>query len=236
MDRRVEIDMGLAEVRQRIADAERAAGRPPGSAKLIAVTKTLPASDIALAADLGVRDVGENRDQEARVKSAQLADRELTWHFIGQLQRNKCPSVARYAHVVHSVDRAELVTGLDRGAGAAERRVRILIQVSLDGQVHRGGVAAADVLQLADMIASAQHLDLRGVMAVAPLGVDPARAFATLADIAATVRAEHPAAVEISAGMSGDLEQAIEAGATYVRVGTAIFGRRPENVSRLEEA
>ena len=201
---------------------------------MIAVTKTWPASDIRLLAELGVTDIGENRDAEAAPKAAQCADLPLTWHFVGQLQTRKCRSVAGYADVVHSVDRPHLVQVLAREARRAERTITCLVQVSLDGGagvpgvsgVPRGGVPVGEALPLADQVAAEDGLRLGGVMAVAPLGAPPLDAFRRLAEVAAAVRAGHPAAVMISAGMSGDLDEAIEAGATHVRVGTALLGAR----------
>jgi hypothetical protein len=226
--RRSEIRAGLRAVRARIAAACQAAGRSPAEVTLIAVTKTRPASDIGLLSELGVPDVGENRAQEAAAKAAECAalGLRLTWHFIGQLQVNKAASVISYANVIHSVDRLRLVGALGSRAVAAGRTVTCLVQASLDDDPGRGGAAAAQVRVVADAIATTGGLVLGGLMAVAPLGVPPADAFAKLAELSLVVRSVQPAAVMISAGMSGDLEQAIEAGATHVRVGTALLGGR----------
>ncbi len=226
-DRSAELAANLAEVRARIEAACRAAGRDPAEVTLIVVTKTWPAEDVRLLAGLGVTDVGENRDQEAAPKAAACADLGLRWHFVGQLQTNKARSVVRYADVVHSVDRAHLVAALGSAAERAGRRVGCLVQVRLEATEGRGGADPADVLALADQIGGAPALDLRGVMAVAPLGEPPEPAFARLADLAAELRRAHPSATWVSAGMSGDLEAAVAAGATHVRVGTAVLGRRP---------
>ena len=215
----------LAALEQRLARACAAAGRDREELTLVAVSKTHPAGDVATLRGLGVRDFGENRDQEAREKAAAVPD--VRWHFVGAVQTNKARSVARYAHVVHSVDRAALVQALAVGAGRAERELDVLLQVSLDGDPARGGAPPDEVPRLADQVAAAQRLRLAGVMAVAPRDADPARAFAALAEVAARLRADHPAATAVSAGMTGDLEQAIACGATHVRVGTALFGRRP---------
>jgi PLP dependent protein len=195
---------------------------------LIAVTKTFPVSDIRLLSELGITDVGENKDQEAAPKAAQCAALGLTlsWHFVGQLQANKAASVAAYADVIHSVDRPRLVSALGRRAVAAGRQLRCLVQVSLDDAPGRGGALAAEVPALADAIAAEPGLSLDGVMAVAPLGQPARPAFARLAEIADIVRSAHPAATAISAGMSGDLEDAIAEGATLVRIGTALLGGR----------
>jgi PLP dependent protein len=226
--RRDELAARLADVRGRIAKACEVAGRDAGDITLIAVTKTRPASDVRLLSELGLRDVGENRDAEAAPKAAQCSDLNLTWHFIGQLQTNKCASVVRYASVVHSVDRARLVQALGRAARRAERTVDCLIEVSLDGDPARGGAPAGEVPALAEALEAESGLVLRGVMAIAPLGTAPAAAFARLLDSASAVREVRPSATVISAGMSGDLEAAVEAGATHLRIGTALLGdRRP---------
>jgi len=224
--RRDELAANLAAVRARMAAAARAAGRSPDELTLVAITKTFPAEDVALLADLGVADVGENRAQEAAAKHAAVPA-PLRWHFVGTLQRNKAALVASFADVVHSVDRSELVTALDRAATA---RLDVLVQVSLDDSPGRGGAAVADVPALAARVTASEHLVLRGLMAVAPLGADPGPAFERLAAAAARLRADHPEATWISAGMSGDLEAAVAAGATHVRIGTALLGRRPPPV------
>ena len=226
--RRDELATRLAAVRERIDAACEAAGRKPQEVTLIAVTKTFPASDVRLLNGLGVTDFGENRDAEAAPKAAQCADLDLVWHFIGQLQTNKAASVARYASFVHSVDRLRLIHALGAAARQAERIIQCLIEVSLDGDPVRGGAPAGLVPGLAEALMAEAGLVLAGVMAIAPLGVPPADAFAGLRDSSAVVRAVRPAATVISAGMSGDLEPAIAAGATHVRIGTALLGdRRP---------
>lgn len=179
-------------------------------------------------AELGVRDIGENRDQEARVKVTEIADRgRLTVHFIGQVQTNKAASVARYADVVHSVDRPKLAQALGGAAARYGRCLETLIQVDLSQAPGRGGVQPTQARALADIVAATEGLSLRGVMAVAPLGADPAAAFERLAELADGIRADHPSARWISAGMSGDLEIAVGFGATHLRVGSAILGSRP---------
>jgi pyridoxal phosphate enzyme (YggS family) len=228
--RREELAVRLADVRGRIAKACEAAGRDVGDITLIAVTKTRPASDVRLLSELGLADVGENRDAEAAPKAAQCADLNLTWHFIGQLQTNKCASVVRYASVVHSVDRLRLIRALGQAARRADRVVSSLIEVSLDGDPARGGAPAEQVAPLAEAVAAEPGLVLGGVMAIAPLGLAPAEAFARLLDSAAVVRAVRPSAMVISAGMSGDLEAAVEVGATHLRIGTALLGDRGPRV------
>jgi PLP dependent protein len=241
--RRGEISAALDEVRQRIAAACAAAGRSPAEITLIAVTKTRPVSDVALLRELGVTDIGENRDQEARAKAGQAAalGLELTWHFVGQLQARKVASVVSYASVVHSVDRMRLVESLAARARTLRKTVICLVQVSLDepgppesGPAARGGAGPQEAGVLADAIAAhgpagpgEGGLVLGGVMAVAPLGRPAGPAFDLLAGVAAQVRARHPGATAISAGMSGDLEEAVAAGATHLRIGTALLGGRP---------
>ncbi|MCW6008582.1 YggS family pyridoxal phosphate-dependent enzyme [Micromonospora sp. CPCC 205371] len=226
-----EIGAGLASVRARIERACSAAGRDPGEVTLVVVTKTYPASDVELLAGLGVADVGENRDQEAAPKAAAVSA-PVRWHFVGQLQRNKCRSVVTYADVVHSVDGVRLAETL---AGAAqrhrERALDVLVQVSIDGDPARGGAvrggdADRDPERVAAAVAGAPALRLAGVMAVAPMDWAPDAAFASLARTAADLRAVYPEATAISAGMSGDLEAAIAHGATHVRIGSAVLGTR----------
>lgn len=229
--RAAELADNLAGVQDRIASACASAGRDRAELTLIVVTKFFPADDVRRLHDLRVRDIGESRDQEAAAKVAELDPGirdDLRVHFIGQLQSNKAPHVSAYADVVHSVDRAKIVAALDRGAVTHERTPQVLVQVDLSGDdAGRGGAAPGQVAELADLIAASQALRLRGVMAVAPLYGDAGQAFGRLREIAAGVRSNHPDATWISAGMSGDLEQAVAAGATHLRVGSAILGSRP---------
>lgn len=233
-DRRAALAAALATVQARMADSCAVAHRDPHDLTLIAVTKGFPASDIATLAELGVHDIGESRDQHAKVKVTQLADSpvadRLRWHFVGRLQTNKARSVARYAQVVHSVDRADLVAALDAGAARAGRLVDVFVQVSLDEDPERGGIPASGLLVLADTVASAERLRLRGVMTVVPMTADPDTAFGDLAARSAEVRAAHPDATAISAGMSADFEAAIRHGATHLRIGSALLGRRSPDV------
>jgi pyridoxal phosphate enzyme (YggS family) len=227
----------LAAVEARIAAACKSAGRARSEVTLVAVSKTFPASDVVLLAGLGVLDVGENRDQEAAPKATEVAALRdasapvLRWHFIGALQTNKCASVARYASVVHSVDRPRLVAALGAAARTTGRRLRCLVQVDLDDgrRPGRSGALPADVDVMAAAVSAQSGLELAGVMAVAPLGADPGAAFRRLAEVAAVVRRRYPDADMISAGMSADFEAAIAHGSTHVRVGAALLGvRRPQ--------
>jgi pyridoxal phosphate enzyme (YggS family) len=230
--RKAQLAENLSVVRTRISEAAHQSGRVAEDITLVVVTKFFPASDVHLLAELGVTDVGENKHQEAQEKIAQCAGVPVRWHYIGGLQSNKAAQVAQYADVVHSVDRAKLVPRLAQGASGRGKSLEVLIQVSLDGASGGGsgrhGADPREVPDLAARIAQTEHLELRGLMAVAPLGADPRPAFAELAGFSEQLRAEYPAATWISAGMSGDLEAAISAGATHVRVGSGILGQRPE--------
>lgn len=234
-ERKAELASNLARVEERISAACAAAGRRRDEVTLVVVTKTYPASDVRLLAELGVRHVAENRDQEAAPKAAECSDLPLEWHFVGQLQTNKVRSVAGYAHVVQSVDRPKLVNALSGAAVRAGRELGCLVQVALDAEPgeagSRGGAAPSAVQKLADVVAAAEGLRLEGVMTVAPLSGPYAgrqlAAFEQLMEISSRMREEHPAANMVSAGMSDDLEDAVLAGATHVRVGTAVLGVRP---------
>ncbi|MFE7895316.1 YggS family pyridoxal phosphate-dependent enzyme [Streptomyces sp. NPDC057412] len=234
-DRKHELAENLAKVERRIEAACAAAGRSRDEVTLIVVTKTYPADDVRILAELGVRHVAENRDQDAAPKAAACADLPLAWHFVGQLQTNKVRSVAGYADFVQSVDRARLVTALSKEAVRQERELGCLIQVALDAgeseRGERGGVAPGGIGELAASVAAAPGLRLAGLMTVAPLTGEYAgrqrAAFERLMDLSTDLRRAHPAANMVSAGMSADLEEAVAAGATHVRVGTAVLGVRP---------
>jgi pyridoxal phosphate enzyme (YggS family) len=214
----------LAEVDGRIADAARAAGRDPAELTRIVVTKFHPPSLVRELFDLGVRDVGENRHQEAAAKAAELTDLDLSWHFVGQLQSNKARAVRRYASAVHSVDRPSLVDALagDADAGTLD----CFIELNLTDDTGRGGVAPADADRLAEQVAATPGLRLRGVMAVAPLDAEPRAAFAGVRAVSDRIQTLVPSATAISAGMSDDFAAAIAEGATHLRIGTAITGKR----------
>nr|WP_151773289.1 YggS family pyridoxal phosphate-dependent enzyme [Streptomyces abyssomicinicus] len=234
-ERGEELAANLARVEDRIAAACAAAGRAREEVTLIVVTKTYPASDVRILAGLGVRHVAENRDQDAAPKAAACADLPLSWHFVGQLQTNKVRSVAGYAEMVQSVDRSRLVTALSKEAVRTGREIGCLIQVALDAEEkergERGGVAPGGVEELAALIASSEGLRLGGLMTVAPLTGQYAgrqrAAFDRLMDLSTVLRRAHPTATMVSAGMSADLEEAVAAGATHVRVGSAVLGVRP---------
>ncbi|MFD5001081.1 YggS family pyridoxal phosphate-dependent enzyme [Streptomyces buecherae] len=233
--RRSELADNLARVEERIAAACAASGRKRSEVTLIVVTKTYPASDVRLLSELGVREVAENRDQDAAPKAAACTDLPLRWHFVGQLQSNKVRSVASYADLVQSVDRKRLVNALSTAAVRAGRELDCLLQVALDAESGdaggRGGIAPDGVADLADAVAESEGLRLRGLMTVAPLAGPyagrPRAAFERLREISSSLRVAHPAATMVSAGMSSDLEDAVAAGATHLRVGTAVLGVRP---------
>jgi pyridoxal phosphate enzyme (YggS family) len=229
VNRAAELAANLGAVRARIAGACAEAGRPTDDVRLVVVTKFFPAEDVRLLADLGVTDVGESRHQEAAAKAAECADLGLTWHFIGGLQSNKAAAVASYSDVVESVDRGKLVRPLAAGAEERSHEVDVLLQVSLDppGASGRAGAEPDQLSALASSVEASARLRLRGLMAVAPLGEDPRTAFERLAGIRQEFLAEHPDASWLSAGMSGDLEHAVHAGATHVRIGSAVLGSRP---------
>lgn len=214
----------LAAVRAGVADACRVAERQPDDVTLIVVTKFHPPELVAALAELGVRDVGENRHQEAQAKAEALAELDLTWHFIGQLQTKKARQAARYAQAIHSIDRERLVDALTD----LERPVDAFLQVNMTDDPARGGVAPAELEALAEHTLGNPSLRLRGIMAVAPLEEEPARAFARLGAYSERVRAVAPEATAISAGMTHDYVEAIAAGATHLRIGSAITGNRPE--------
>ncbi len=239
--RSAELAQSLSAVQERIARAAQAAGREELPA-LIVVTKHFPADDVIRLYDLGVRDVGENKDQEASAKAREVQDRlrerdaqaydadPLRWHFVGQLQSNKARSVLDYAQAVHSVDRSSLIRALKKAAAGGQTELRCLIQVDLREEAEdgaRGGAAPEEMLGLAEAIDGSDGLRLAGLMAVAPLGEPAGQAFARLRRLHAQLLAEHPGADMLSAGMSGDLEQAVAEGATHLRIGRDVLGERP---------
>lgn len=236
-ERYATIEKALNSVRDRLNDACASAGRENDAVTLLPVTKFFPASDVEILYRLGCRSFGESREQEASAKAEALADAfagsPATWHMIGHLQRNKAKSVARWASSIHSVDSIRLVDALAKAvARALDEGVRsapldVLVQVSLDGDVHRGGVDRAELDELTDRVAEAAVLRPAGLMAVPPIDADPDAAFADLAELHHGLLRRHPGATELSAGMTADLEAAVRHGSTCVRVGTAILGSRP---------
>lgn len=222
------LEARLASVRSAITDAARAAGRSADELTLVVVTKYHPASLVRELAALGVTDVGENRHQEAQAKAAELADLDLTWHFVGQLQSKKARQARRYADVVQSLDRDSVVDAFaPTDAEPDPRVIDGFVQVNLTDDPGRGGVQPEDVEAMAERVLATRTVRLRGVMAVAPLDEEPRRAFARLRAISERVVSLAPDATDVSAGMSGDFAEAIAEGATHLRIGTAITGNRP---------
>ena len=213
----------LAGVRAGVSDAAGAAGRDPADITTIVVTKFHPLALIEELYALGVRDVGENRHQEAQAKAADLVDLDLVWHFVGQVQGKKARQVRAYADVIHSVDRASLVTAL----GSDESSVDCFVQVNLTDDEARGGVAPLHLPALVDNVLATPGLRLLGLMAVAPLGEEPRRAFTRVRELSEQIRLQAPAATALSMGMSQDYAAAVLEGATHLRIGTAITGNRP---------
>lgn len=218
----------LATIDEEIADAARSAGRSPEEITRIVVTKFHPAVLVRALHALGVRDMGENRQQELAAKAPEVADLEgLRWHFIGQAQTNKAAAIRRIASAVHSVDRIRLADALERAAASDDDVLDVLIQVNLTEDLGRGGVDPAGLEELATHIAGLRTLRLRGVMGVAPLDEEPGPAFARMSGYAARVRAIAPEATWLSMGMTADFREAIAHGATHLRIGSAITGPRP---------
>ena len=210
-------------LQEQVAAAARQAGRSPEEITTIVVTKFHPATLVRELAQAGVKHVGENRHQEAVAKHQELVDIDLTWHFVGQLQSNKAKAVAQYCSVIHSVDRVSLVSPLSQ----VERDIDIFLEINLTDVPGRGGVEPSDLLALAEHVLAADNLRLRGVMAVAPLGEPAREAFDRVLVLHERLRTIAPEARELSLGMSGDFVEAIAVGATHLRVGSAITGKRP---------
>ena len=217
--RKEEIAQSLQEVKERIQSAAASVNRNPNEISLIVVTKTFPISDIEILRDLGEVNFGENRDQEAGPKAQAIP---ATWHFQGQIQSNKIKSICEWADVIHSISSEKEILRFAQ----SPRRHQVFLQVSLDGQEGRGGASPSDLAQIADLVNQSNNLELLGLMAVAPLGVEPDKAFADLAHINQGFVGQFPNSKYLSAGMSGDFETAIKYGATHIRVGSSILGSR----------
>jgi PLP dependent protein len=218
-DRKTEIARNLQEVKERIIGAAQSVNRDPNEIQLIVVTKTFPISDIEILRELGEMNFGENRDQEAGPKAETIP---ATWHFQGQIQSNKIKSICEWADVIHSISSEKEILKFAQSA----RKHQVFLQVSLDGQAGRGGASPAGLVQLAELVNESNNLELLGLMAVAPLGVEPMKAFADLAQMNQGFKSQFPNSKYLSAGMSGDFEAAIKYGATHIRVGSSILGSR----------
>lgn len=229
MTRKQQLQENLERTRADIAEIAKNAGRP--APELLPVTKFHPAADVALLAELGITDVAENREQEARAKAAELP--QMCFHMIGQIQTKKANHVARWAQSVHSLDTEKLARALDRGVGNAlqagerEGKLPVFIQLSHDGDTARGGVAYADVDELVGLVEELDNLELRGFMVVPPLDADPVEVFARVRKLCDEVSGRLGRKLLMSAGMSADMAVAIAAGSDIVRVGTGIMGPRP---------
>jgi hypothetical protein len=242
----MELADSLSALRSRLAAAAESAGRKLDEIQLLPITKFFPATDVAILSRLGCTAFGESRDQEAAAKVeevAQLLDHPAGsaagrrhWHMVGKIQRNKARSLAGWAHTAHSVSSTRVVAALDRavagalGEGRRKNPLRVYVQISVDGDVSRGGIDVAEpgvVDQICAQVDSAESLELVGLMGIPPLDWEADRAFALLQAEHHRVRRAHPAAVGLSAGMSNDLETAVKHGSTCVRVGTALLGQRP---------
>lgn len=210
MNRRDEIAENLAAIKEEI----------PNNVKLIVVTKTFPISDLHILKELGVADFGENRDQEGSQKAKEIS---ATWHFQGQLQSNKLKSICNWADVIHSLDSLRYVDLIKK---ASSKKLSIFIQVSLEEATGRGGAAPSELSEIADAVLACTNLELLGLMAVAPLGIEADQAFEKLAAIHQDFKKHYPESPYLSAGMSGDYKSAIAHGATHIRVGSSILGYR----------
>ncbi len=220
----------IAEVRERIGAAARRAGRDPSEISLVAVSKMFPVSAIAAAADAGVTDFGENRAQDLAHKAALVGDR-VHWHFVGALQRNKVRTVVGTAGLIHSVDRLEVARAISRRAEAIGTIQRVLIEVNVSGEASKAGVEPAGTRKLSEDVAALDGVELRGLMTIPPRTEDPEASrpyFERLADLRESALLSPAAASELSMGMTGDFEVAVETGATIVRIGEAIFGPRAD--------
>jgi pyridoxal phosphate enzyme (YggS family) len=224
MSRAMELTNNLAEVNQRINIAAKKASRSVDEITLITVTKTFPTSDIENLYQLGLRDFGENRDQEASKKVTNLP-KDIRWHFQGQIQSNKLKSITSWASCIHSVDQLRYAQLISQLIGDA--KMPIFIQVSLDKtSKNRAGVEPDELIKMATQVSELPGISLQGLMAVAPLDMAAELAFANLAKIREVFLTSFPTAKSLSIGMSGDYETAIEYGATHIRIGSSILGNR----------
>ncbi len=221
-----EITDHLADIIERVARAAERAGRSPSSVTLVAIGKQQPSTSIVAAQRAGLRHFGESYVQEALPKIAELAHSDLTWHFVGKLQANKTRDVAQAFDWVHTVDRLKIAERLSEQRSPLAAPLNVLIQVNQGGEVQKGGARPEDVAELARAVAALPRLKLRGLMTLPPQGDNPKRRFAELAALRAELESQGIELDSLSMGMSGDFEEAVAAGATHVRIGTAIFGAR----------
>jgi pyridoxal phosphate enzyme (YggS family) len=229
MNRKDELVSNLQSVRSEITRACEQNNREPDDITLVAVTKNFPASDIRLLNDLGVSDFGESRVQEFSQKYEEVKDLVSTWHFIGQVQSNKIREITRMSDVVHSIDSAQHIERFNNQAEKAGKVVDLLIQINLDPDYPnaRGGVSAKEAEDLATLIHRLGNVNLGGLMFIASPHVDAKRAFQSFAEVLSVVKERHPSAQIVSAGMSADVQEAIQIGATHLRIGSKLLGNRP---------
>jgi len=214
----------------RVAAAARASSRSPGEITLVVVTKNHPHQLVLDLMELGARDFGENRDQEAAPKAREVAaksDQTFNWHFIGQLQTNKVKSVLEYANFLHSLDRSSLLDELQKRTRERAVALKVFVQVNLTEDMGRGGVRPQELSAFAERVLESPGLELVGLMGVGGLDIAPEAEFERLASLSQKVQELAPEANRLSMGMSGDFEAAISYGATHLRIGTAITGKRP---------
>jgi pyridoxal phosphate enzyme (YggS family) len=215
---------------EKIATAAASANRDPDEITLVVVSKNHPQQLVLDLLELGARDFGENRDQEANPKSKQIAletNQAFNWHFIGQLQTNKVKSVLEYANFLHSLDRNSLLEELIKRTTERAVPLKVFVQVNMTEDPERGGVNPGDLMTFAERVLSSLGLELVGLMGVGGLDVAPEREFERLAQLSGQLQQLAPRADRLSMGMSGDFETAIAYGATHLRIGTAITGNRP---------
>jgi len=220
MTRFDEIAEKLEHVKERIAVSAAQSGRESREITLVVVTKVFPISDVEILKQLGVRDFGENRDADGAQKAAAI---DAQWHFQGQIQSNKIKSLCKWSHVIHSLDEARHFEIMEK---SAEHPLQIFLQVSLDGAKNRGGADIEKLYHLAGLVQASPRHQLKGLMAVAPLAGSVSESFSQLAKIHRDFIGEFKEATSLSAGMSGDFEEAIMHGATHVRIGSSILGSR----------
>lgn len=222
----------LEHINGRIADAATSCGRSPQSVRLVAVSKTIDAQRVVKAIDAGATIFGENYIQEARDKFNALVDRPVEWHFIGHLQSNKAKYAVRMFDLIHSVDSLKLASALDKAARKSGKRQDILIQVNISGEESKSGTTEDDAVDLIEAAGRLEHIRIRGLMTIPPYYDQPElarpyfRRLAALGQRIANQQLPGVAMQELSMGMTGDFDVAIEEGATLVRIGTAIFGPR----------
>ena len=221
----------LAQVRERIQNAAVNSGRSAAEITLVVVTKTYPISDIEILYEAGERQFGENRDQEGSVKSPAMP-KDVHWHFQGQIQSNKIRSIVSWARTIHSLDNVLHARKISQATPEGQTR-QLFIQANLEltgaeskVAAHRGGIAPSSIIDFASSLTDFKNLELLGVMAVAPLGVNPSPFFEQVFSLSRQLQAQFPRAKYLSSGMSGDFEAAIATGATHIRVGSSILGAR----------